>query len=61
MRFRHVVVSDLDAASVDIARECLTNELRFPKYQFTFLREAAEKSSVGDGVVDLLVIAEAMR
>ncbi|CZR68939.1 uncharacterized protein PAC_18840 [Phialocephala subalpina] len=59
-KFRHVVVSDPNDTYVDIACDRLTNEFGFPKSQFTFLQESAEKSSVQDGTVDLLVIAQAM-
>ncbi|KUJ10976.1 S-adenosyl-L-methionine-dependent methyltransferase [Mollisia scopiformis] len=59
-KFTHVVVSDPNDTYVDIACDRLTNEFGFPKSKFTFLQESAEKSSVEDGTVDLLIIAQAM-
>jgi hypothetical protein len=36
------------------------NEFGFPKSNSTFVQESAEKSSIEDGTVDLLIIAQAM-
>lgn len=59
-KFKHVIASDPNEGYVDIACDRLTNEFGFPKSQFTFLQESAEKSSVEDGTVDLLIMAQAM-
>ncbi len=59
-KFRHVYVSDPNDTYVDVACDRLTNRFGLPKSQFTFLQEGAEESSVQDGAVDLLVIAQAM-
>jgi trans-aconitate 3-methyltransferase len=59
-RFETVILSDPNDDYVDIAVTRLTTEFGFPQSKFKLLQEGAEKSSLGDGEVDLVICCEAI-
>jgi ubiquinone/menaquinone biosynthesis C-methylase UbiE len=59
-KFQTVIVSDPNDGYANIAAERLIKEFRFPEKKFKFLQEGAEKASVEDASVDLLVICQAI-
>lgn len=58
-KFRHVHVSDPNEEYIEIAQQRLSS-LGHGRDKFTFHAESAERSSMADSSVDLLVIAEAI-
>jgi ubiquinone/menaquinone biosynthesis C-methylase UbiE len=58
-RFSNIIVSNPNNGYTNIAEQHLTKTFGFPKDKFKFLWEDAEKSSVKDRELDMLVMCEA--